>query len=178
MTINTTLIIILAIFFYLIYPFFIMLIKNKKIQKALAIVSLCIFIAILTIGTLGKIDISKEKTIISFEKSGTWANKTISFSFSNLILQDIIINILMLLPIGFFVSYIFENKKWWEKILLSTAIGLCCGILIEFCQFIFPVPRSVQLSDAILNMISSTLGSILYLFYRFVIKKIYEKQNK
>ena len=177
MTLNTTLIIVLVSIFYLVVPFLILLVKNKKTQKILSIVSLCTFFAILIVGTLGKIDISKTQTTITFEKFGNWADKKINLTFSNLTKQDILINILMLIPLGTFSAYATQNKSWWAQILIATAIGLCSGFLIEFCQFLFPVPRSVQLSDAIFNMISATIGATIFVIYKSIIDKIQNKNN-
>lgn len=177
MIISTTLAICMVTIFYVIVPFLILIVKNKKAQKILAIISFCIFIAVLIVGTLGKIDISKNNTTITFENTGKWFDKNINFSFSNLTKQDILINLFMLIPVGFFASYVFENKKWWAKILIATAFGFCFGFAIEFCQFTFPVPRSVQFSDVIFNTISSTLGALLFLFYQFLVNKIHKKQN-
>lgn len=178
MKLNTTFVIIMVSIFYLVFPFLIMLIRNKKTQKILSIVSFCIFIAILIVGTLGKIDISKTTTTISFQKFGNWFDKNISFSFSHLTKQDIIINLLMLIPIGTFTCYCFENLKTWKKIFISLAVGFICGMLIEFCQFMFPVPRSVQLSDIIFNAISVLFGALICVLYQFIINKIYSNKNK
>lgn len=177
MKLSTPLIIVFVTIFYLIVPFLILLVRNKRTQKILSIVSLCIFIAILVVGTLGKIDISKTTTTITFEKFGNWFDKNINFNFSNITKQDIIINILMLIPIGTFTCYCLENSKIWKKILVAIAVGFCCGLLIEFCQFMFPVPRSVQLSDVIFNTISVLIGALICILYQFIISKIYY-QNK
>ena len=178
MKLNTTLVIILVAIFYLVLPFLIMLIKNKKTQRVLSIVSLCIFIAFLVVGTLGKIDISKTTTTITFEKFGNWFDKNINLSFENLTKQDIIINLLMLIPIGTFTCYCFENSKIWKKIFISLTIGFICGMLIEFCQFMFPVPRSIQLSDVVFNAISVLFGALICMLYQYIINKIYPNNIK
>lgn len=178
MKLNTTFVIIMVSIFYLVIPFLIMLIRNKKTQKILSIVSFCIFIAILIVGTLGKIDISKTTTTISFQKFGNWFDKSININFSNLTKQDIIINLLMLIPIGTFTCHCFENSKIWKKILISLAVGFIYGMLIEFCQFMFPVPRSVQLSDIIFNAISVLFGALICMLYQFLICKIYKNNKK
>lgn len=176
MTINTTLIICMVAIFYFIVPFLILLIKNEKTQKILTTTFFSLFIAILIVGTLGKIDISKNTTI-TFETAGNWFDKKINLSFLNLTKQDILINIFMLIPVGFFTCFCFKKSQPLKQLLFSLIFGLCFGFLIEFCQFMFPVPRSVQLSDIIFNMISSTIGASLYMIYKAIANKIHKKND-
>ena len=54
--------------------------------------------------------------------------------------------------------------------------GVIFGISLETLQFVLPVSRSVQLSDAILNTISVVMGGIIGILYDCVIK--YKSRNK
>jgi VanZ family protein len=46
-------------------------------------------------------------------------------------------------------------------LLASVIVGLLVGTAIETCQYFLPVPRSVQLSDVILNTLSVVIGSVI-----------------
>ena len=66
----------------------------------------------------------------------------------------------MLIPIGTYFVFFNKNIKFWKVILFSLLIGLGVGLCIETLQFILPVKRSVQLSDAVLNAVSVLLGAV------------------
>lgn len=172
MKINTILIIILGIISYVVVPFLILLIKNKKLKNALSITCLVFFVAILLIGVWGKIDITKSYTQITFDFSGQWCDKTIKWNFSNISTFDLVINLVMLFPIGIFAFHYMPKLKAWQKLLLLLPIGILCGTTIELSQYILPIPRSVQLSDVVFNTISIFTGGAICWFYEFVISKL------
>lgn len=178
MKINLIAGLVITILCYLVLPFVLLCIKNKKAKNIALISAFSCFLVILFVGVFGKIDITPSYVEISFVSTGEWCAKAFSFSFSNFTTFDIVTNLLMLIPIGFFVYYFVQSKKWWQKTLLLLLIGLCCGIIIEVCQFIFPIQRSAQLSDIIFNTISVLLGGLLCSLYIKIITSLQHKQNK
>jgi hypothetical protein len=148
------------------------------VTKILAVVFLCVFVGILCVGTLGQVQISRETIKISFDFGQNFCDKKISLSFSHLSTFDIVSNLVMLIPIGMFVVF-FYHKGIVKTSILLLCVGILSGFLIELCQFIFPVPRSVQLSDVVFNTISVIVGGIIGWLYLFlgtkINKKIYKK---
>ncbi len=171
MIINTILAIILTSFCYIILPFLILLLPNKA-RKICAIISLIGFIIALLMGVWGKIDINRDYISFAFDFSGSWCAKSINLSFDNLSKLDIVINLLMLIPVGIFSFYAIKKYNVALRLLFVTAIGLCCGAMIELTQFVLPVPRSVQLSDVIFNGISTLIGALICWLYSIIIDKI------
>lgn len=82
--------------------------------------------------------------------------------------KNIIGNILMFIPYGFFSSYIIGNKKMSVAIILTLIVTLS----IEFTQLY--IGRIFDIDDVILNLCGGILG---FLFYK-VIDKIKSKLPK
>lgn len=165
MKIYTALVLTFALVAYFVPPFLVLLIKNKKAQNILLWILFGVYICVLLIGVWGKIDVGKKFVYVNFDFSKGWANKSVSFSFKNLTTFDIAVNLIMFMPVGFVVWFKTQNKKCWFKILLLLTVGLCCGLFVEFTQYILPVPRSVQLSDVVFNTISVLVGGLLCALY-------------
>lgn len=161
MAINTTFILVFGIFCYLVLPLLVyFLVKNQQAKKIVLIVLFCLYLCVLAVGVFGKIDITSKFVTISFDFSAGWANKPINFSFDHLTKFDIVINLFMLIPVGIFIVMLSKNAKWWQILLKTALFGLITGVSIETLQFILPVARSVQLSDAIFNCASAIIGGI------------------
>lgn len=77
---------------------------------------------------------------------------------SQLFLRNVIGNILLFLPYGFFVSYYFEVKKKRIIFFLSCFLSLS----IEFIQL--QIGRVFDVDDILLNVIGSMLGYLIYSF--------------
>ena len=174
MKINTLFIVVFLFVYYLIIPLaLIFFIKNAKAKKICNILYLIIFCLILLVGVFFKIDITKTSTQISLDFSAGFFNKSFNFKFWNFDLQDFLINISMLFPLGYCFNLILKTKY---KCLFAFLFGLCVGTFIEVCQFIFPFPRSPQLSDIIFNGLSVFIGS-LFFFLIDKIKLSFKKNN-
>ena len=171
MRISSLIVFIFLCLFYLVLPVIMMfMIKKNKKLKIFAWGFLGVFLSILIVGVLGKIDITKETVYIGFDFSQKWCNKIINFKFNNIKL-DKLINICMLMPGG---EVVFLNAKVKNKnmgFIFSIVIGIITGLVIETLQFILPVSRSVQLSDAIYNCISCVIG-YLYLAIFYYLKRL------
>lgn len=176
MTLPIYLVIVCVVLFYVAIPIsLVIFIKNTKTLKILFSIFFSLFLAILFVCTIGKIDISKTSASLSFDFSQEWCNKTINFMPFTKSLVDIGINIAMLFPVGLFV-FAISKKKTWQKLLLCLLFGAICGLVIETYQFILPVSRSVQLSDIISNSISALLGG-LFMWGILSIKNLIHKKR-
>lgn len=177
MTISTVLIIILGALFYFILPFILWAcFKNEKLKTILTICFFSLYLVVLFIGVFGKLDINDNVVSFSFDFSGSWCAKPINFSLASISIFDLVINLVMLIPVGMLASYLMRNKSPFIKIICLLGLGILTGLFIETCQFILPVPRSVQLSDALLNTVSVFVGGLIAWLYLWIIKKI--KGNK
>ena len=177
MKINTILVLVLGGICYLVLPFLILLIKNEKTRKIVASICLVGFVGVLLIGVWSVVDANKDYVNITFNFGGKWCNKTMKWDFSNISTFDLVINLVMLFPIGIFSFYFFKNKKILTKFLLLTLIGAFCGSFIELSQYILPISRSVQLSDIVFNTISVLFGGIICWFYQWIISLFRKKKN-
>lgn len=177
MTISTVLILILGIACYFVLPFCIWCFKNDKVKTILTICFFALYLIVLFMGVFGQLEIGNKVVTINFDFSKEWCSKTIGFSFANIGKFDLVINIVMLIPVGMFIYFLSRKKKWWLKILILVGFGFLTGFFIETCQFILPIPRSVQLSDALLNMVSAFLGGMIAWFYTWFISKFIHKKQ-
>lgn len=178
MNFNIWLVLVLGIFSYFILPFILWLIKNNKARNILTGIFFGLYLIVLFAGVFGKIGISAQNVSISFDFSGRWCAKNInaSLDLNGITKFDLIINLVMLIPVGMFVIYFGRKRKWWLKIILLIVFGALSGIFIELLQFILPVYRSVQLTDILLNTISVFVGGLIAWGYLAVIKKIRTKK--
>lgn len=80
---------------------------------------------------------------------------------SSLFVKNIIGNVLLFLPYGYFASEYIKSKKAWSICLLTTLVT----ITIEFVQL--NIGRTFDIDDVILNTLGGLLG---YLLYRLVEK--------
>ena len=111
--------------------------------------------------------------VVTFTDDVTWAtNNFIPFKeimrysiTSRLFLKNVIGNMVMFLPFGFFISYYLENKKPYLTIVLT----LIASIAIESVQM--AIGRVFDVDDIILNLCGGLLGYGLY----YLLYKISEK---
>ncbi|MBQ8909309.1 MAG: VanZ family protein [Clostridia bacterium] len=177
MILPTWLVLLLGVICYFILPVAIWLIKKEKLKNIFTIIFFCLYLGVLFCGVFGKLGIDGNKVVINFDFGGRWCAKTIKWSLLNISTFDLVINLVMLLPVGMFILYFSQKKKWWVRLILLIFLGFASGALIETCQFILPIQRSVQLSDAILNMVSVFIGGLIAWGYLSVINKIRNKRN-
>lgn len=89
-------------------------------------------------------------------------------SFSNLFIKNVIGNVLLFLPYGFFVGRYFSGKSKF----LSFFLVLLASFSIEFTQLY--IGRVFDVDDIILNVFGGMIGYILFLS----LDKIYEHLPK
>lgn len=102
--------------------------------------------------------------VVTFQDDVTWsANNFVPFKEilrynigSRLFFKNVLGNIIMFLPYGFFVSYILGNKKFVMPVLLT----LIASISIEVVQM--AIGRVFDIDDIILNIVGGFLGYFIY----------------
>ena len=144
---------------------FIMKIGTRKIIAG------CLFIAYLTVVasiTLFPILYDNE---VEYWGDVTWYNfipfRTItnmfSYGFNTTAFIQLAGNICMSIPYGIFIMMFVDNKKWWKLLLFA----LLFTVSIEFLQFLIGIIlgnmyRTVDIDDAILNVLGCYIGYIIY----------------
>ena len=76
---------------------------------------------------------------------------------TRLFLKNVLGNIIMFLPYGFFISYFLKEKKIWPILALTAVTSLT----IETTQLM--IGRVFDIDDIILNIIGGILGHYLYI---------------
>lgn len=75
--------------------------------------------------------------------------------------DEILYNILLFIPMGVFLSMIFENKPIFANILF----GLFISLMFEIIQFIFKIGIS-DITDLINNTFGCALGTLVYKIFK------------
>ncbi|MBR4693469.1 MAG: VanZ family protein [Bacilli bacterium] len=142
------------------------LIKEKQkivIYKELLMLSFAIYILCLF-------------QVVTFQDDVTWSSNNFIpfreiFRYSitdRLFWKNVIGNMIMFLPFGFFISYYLKV----EKITLPLILTLVASIAVEFVQMC--IGRVFDVDDILLNLLGGTVGFCIY----SVLKKIGEKLPK
>ncbi len=91
---------------------------------------------------------------------------------SNPFIKNVIGNMIMFLPFGFFVGYIFKLKKGRWALLLSIITSL----IIETIQY--KIGRVFDIDDILLNVIGGTIGYYLYYCLDIIQRRLPKFINK
>ena len=178
MTVSANFCYSLFIFLFLFCPVvFAVLYKKEKLNKVLALILLGLYIVALIIGVFTKASIKNGVFSIRLDYSAGWANKTIKFNILKTRKVDFLINSVLLFPIGVILSLFlsYKNKPIKKQLISLLVVGFVIGLFIEFMQFLLPIARSVQLSDLLLNTISSVMGGLYFVFVNSITKKLRKK---
>lgn len=84
---------------------------------------------------------------------------------SSFFIHNVLGNILLFIPFGFFVSFILKSKKPGYIIIVTFITSL----VIEFTQLL--IGRTFDVDDVLLNIVGGFLGYLIYL----IIQVIYDK---
>lgn len=111
--------------------------------------------------------------VVTFQDNVSWAtNNFIPFREmlrynigSHLFVKNVLGNMLMFLPYGFFVSLYLKNKKPWLTLILTFVASFS----IELVQMV--IGRVFDIDDILLNLLGGYLGYLLY----FGLSKLYDK---
>ncbi|MFS0655816.1 VanZ family protein [Bacillus sp. 179-C3.3 HS] len=86
--------------------------------------------------------------------------------YPNLVFLNLAGNILLFIPLGFFLYHTFRTMRWQKAVLA----GFLFSVLIEVLQWVFSqsgiITRSSDIDDIILNTLGTALGCIGYQMYR------------
>ena len=111
--------------------------------------------------------------VTSTDISGSYGNNFVPFKeimryklFSNLFIKNVIGNMLLFLPYGYFVGKFFSGKN---KILTFFLI-LLASISIEYTQL--SIGRVFDVDDIILNLIGGSIGYTIYIFSDRIYNKL------
>lgn len=102
--------------------------------------------------------------IVTFQDEVSWStNNFIPFREilrynigSRLFIKNVLGNMLLFLPFGFFTSYLLDNKRP----LLTVVLTLIASLSIEGVQLM--IGRVFDVDDIILNMLGGTIGFCVY----------------
>ena len=134
----------------------------KKCSRFLSFVFLCIyFFLLLRFAVINR----AASLIYSIFLEPFWSYKEIILKGNTSLIPEVIGNILMFVPIGFFTSVIFKNKK----LLFSVIIGLLCSLTIELCQLIFQ-KGSFELDDLFHNTLGAAIGYLSFSLLKILVK--------
>ncbi len=111
--------------------------------------------------------------VVTFQDDVTWsANNFIPFREilrynigSRLFFKNVLGNMLMFLPYGFFASYLLHNKKFS----VSFVLTLIASVSIEVVQMM--IGRVFDVDDIILNLCGGCLGFLIY----YLVDKLWYK---
>ena len=111
--------------------------------------------------------------IVTFQDDVSWSsNNFIPFQeilryniTSHLFWKNVIGNMLMFLPFGFFISYYIKAEKPWLPLLLT----FIASFAIEIVQMI--IGRVFDVDDIILNLLGGTAGFYIFLILRRIGEK-------
>lgn len=84
------------------------------------------------------------------------------------LIENIVFNILLFIPFGFFASWRLSSAKVLRRIL---PMGMCFSLCIELLQLLMPIGRSTTVDDIILNTLGTVIGSLFYLLISRVLPK-------
>lgn len=112
--------------------------------------------------------------VVTFQDDVSWAtNNFIPFKeimryniTSRLFFKNVLGNMIMFLPFGFFVSYYLKS----EKLTLPLFLILIASISIEVVQLL--IGRVFDVDDIILNILGGLLGYGLYFIFRRIGEKL------
>ena len=111
--------------------------------------------------------------VVTFQDDTSWAtNNFIPFREilrynigSRLFFKNVLGNMVMFMPYGFFVSYILKNKKGYLTVFLTVV----ASVSIEVVQMM--IGRVFDVDDIILNVVGGFLGYFIY----YVLNRIGDK---
>ena len=91
---------------------------------------------------------------------------------SSFFIHNVLGNILLFIPFGFFVSYILKSKKPYYIIIVT----LITSLVIEYTQLL--IGRTFDVDDVLLNIMGGFLGYLVYLIIQVIYDKLPEVLRK
>ena len=85
---------------------------------------------------------------------------------SKLFYKNVLGNVLLFVPFGYFVNKVLKNKK----IVVGIFITLVTSLSIELIQM--NIGRSFDIDDIMLNLVGGLLGCLIYKFLDYIKEKL------
>ncbi len=112
--------------------------------------------------------------VVTFQDNVSWStNNFIPFKEmlrynigSRLFVKNVLGNMLMFLPYGFFISFYLKNTKPWLTLILTVIASFS----IELVQMV--IGRVFDIDDILLNLLGGYLGYLLYYWLRVLYEKL------
>ena len=73
------------------------------------------------------------------------------------LLETIVLNILLYIPLGYLLPFIFEKLKAWQVVLIAAA----CSTLTEVAQYVFRIGY-VEVDDILNNTLGCIIGLLIH----------------
>ena len=125
---------------------------------------------IMSVTVFGRVSIEKQR----YELMPFWSYYRLIIYQENGFLFENINNMLLFMPIGFFLTYLIPNES--KKLVLLIVLACMVSISIELLQFV--LQRGVlETDDVIHNVIGAALGYLVCIFFS-VIKRNNKKDEK
>ncbi|MCR4766634.1 MAG: VanZ family protein [Saccharofermentans sp.] len=139
---------------------------KKKISKRFALSILLPYLFLVIISTVITRRVNTEQHLIL---SPFWTIKTILLGGQAKVwlVKEVVLNILMLMPVGVLSPLIFEKRK----ILCSIFVGTGISLLIEVLQFCF-YRGHAEIDDLIFNTFGVLIGLGIYFFVMWVRNRV------
>lgn len=160
----------ITIFSIVLMVFFAIL--NKKVERHKISKSQAISIFLLT-GFLGIVFASmvfnRETSVRSYELMPFWSWRQIIFKTDKELLIEVLLNCVLLFPMGVLLPFIFEKKLRWRKIFIC---GFLVSAVIETCQLVFKCGL-FEWDDMIHNGVGCMFGGMIgNVFFTLKITKV------
>ena len=91
-----------------------------------------------------------------------------NYSFRRLAIINLVGNIAIFIPFGFFLSFLVKRYRNYFKLFLFSLLFI---FLCEFIQYYFKV-GTFDIDDIILNLLGVTVGYLLFVVFRSVYEHI------
>ena len=91
-----------------------------------------------------------------------------NYSFRKLAIINLVGNIAIFIPFGFFLSFLVKRYRNYFKLFLFSLLFI---FLCEFIQYYFKV-GTFDIDDIILNLLGVTVGYLLFVVFRSVYEHI------
>lgn len=85
-----------------------------------------------------------------------WVKETYSMGINKMI-EQLLMNIIMIVPLGFIVPVVFKSLRKWWKTGISVAVFITC---IETIQYF--IGRSADVDDLIMNTFGGLIGYVIF----------------
>lgn len=168
-----------GMFLFFLPSFYMLKIKDKRLIKKTAKIYLVLYVLALLVGTLAEIGKVGNYFYAKLIFDKPWVNA--SFLIANLSFDNVLINVFMFFPLGFYI-YEFSSQKlllvcdgknlknsqnikiytYSHSFILTILISFLASLFIEIYQLILPVYRNSELADIVFNTLSGTVSATYF----------------